>query len=93
VAGQFGTWTPIGAVQTAGGYDVLAWKNASLGLYTYWTTDSSGNHLTDSAPMSRTSTALESLETVFNQDLNCDGTIGIPPVSSGTTYRRAWSRS
>jgi hypothetical protein len=75
VAGQFGAWTPIGAVQTAGGYDV-AWKNASLGLYTYWTTDSSGNHLTDSAAMSGTSYALESLETIFNQDLNGDGVIG-----------------
>jgi serralysin len=77
VAGQFGAWTPIGAVRTAGGYDV-AWKNASLGLYTYWTTDSSGNHLTDSAAMSGTSLALESLETVFNQDLNGDGVIGPP---------------
>jgi serralysin len=75
VAGQFGAWAPIGAVQTAGGYDV-AWKNARLGLYTYWTTDTSGNHLTDSAPMSGTSYALESLETVFNQDLNGDGVIG-----------------
>ena len=26
VAGQFGAWAPIGAVQTASGYDV-AWKN------------------------------------------------------------------
>src|SRR5882757_4091997 len=75
VVGQFGAWTPIGAVQTVGGYDV-AWKNASLGLYTYWTTDSSGNHLTDSAGMSGTSYALESLETIFNQDLNGDGVIG-----------------
>jgi serralysin len=80
VAGQFGAWTPIGAVRTAGGYDV-AWKNASLGLYTYWTTDSSGNHLTDSAAMSGTSLALESLETVFNQDLNGDGAIGPPPIT------------
>jgi len=74
MAGQFGAWTPIGALQTAGGYDV-AWKNASLGLYTYWTTDSSGNHLTDSAAMTGTSYALESLETIFNQDLNGDGVI------------------
>jgi len=84
VAGQFGGWTPIGAVQTAGGYDV-AWKNATLGLYTYWTTDSSGNHLADSTPMSGSSSALESLETVFNQDLNGDGVIGIPAsIQSGT---------
>jgi serralysin len=76
VTGQFGAWAPIGAVQTAGGYDV-AWKNAGLGLYTVWTVDSSGNHLTDSAGMSGTSYALESLETVFNQDLNGDGVIGL----------------
>ena len=76
VAGQFGAgWTPIGAVQTATGYEV-AWESASLGLYTVWTTDSSGNHLTDSAPMTATSYALESLETVFHQDLNGDGVIG-----------------
>jgi serralysin len=76
VVGQFGAWTPIGAVQTAGGYDV-AWKNAGLGLYTYWTTDSAGNHLTDSAGMSGTSVALQSLEATFNQDLNGDGVIGL----------------
>ena len=29
-AGEFGSWTPIGAVQTASGYDV-AWKNTSTG--------------------------------------------------------------
>jgi hypothetical protein len=81
VAGQFGAWAPIGAEATTGGYDV-AWKNPGLGLYTYWTTDNSGNHLTDSAPMSGTSLALESLETTFNQDLNGDGVIGLT-VSSG----------
>jgi beta-glucanase (GH16 family) len=36
-AGQFGSWTPIGAVQTATGYDV-AWKNTGSGQYTVWTT-------------------------------------------------------
>ena len=42
-AGEFGEWTPIGAVQTASGYDV-AWKNTSTGQYTVWTTDSNGNY-------------------------------------------------
>ena len=42
-AGEFGAWTPIGAVQTASGYDV-AWKNTATGQYTVWTTDSNGNY-------------------------------------------------
>ena len=78
-AGEFGAWTPIGAVQVAGGgYDV-AWKNTSTGQYTVWSTDSNGNYLSIFIPaVSGNSTALEALETTFNQDLNGDGTIGIP---------------
>ena len=80
-AGEFGTWTPIGAVQVAGGgYDV-AWKNTATGQYTAWSTDSNGNYLSNLIPaVAGTSTALESLETTFNQDLNGDGTIGITKV-------------
>ena len=52
VAGQFGTWTPIGAEQTASGYDV-AWKNAGTDQYTVWTTDSSGNYLSESSARCR----------------------------------------
>ena len=45
VAGQFGSgWAPIGAVQTASGYDI-AWKSTSAGLYTAWTLDSNGNYV------------------------------------------------
>src|SRR5262249_30769624 len=43
VAGQFGTWSPIGAEKTASGYEV-AWKDASSGQYLVWNTDSSGNY-------------------------------------------------
>ena len=79
-SGEFGTWTPIGAVQVAGGdYDV-AWKNTATGQYTVWSTDSNGNYLDFIAPVSGNNTTLESLETTFNQDLNGDGTIGIPTV-------------
>ncbi|MGB9113726.1 NF038122 family metalloprotease, partial [Bradyrhizobium sp.] len=43
--GEFGAgWTPIGAVQTASGYDV-AWHDPSTARYTVWSTDSSGNYL------------------------------------------------
>ena len=80
-AGQFGGWTPIGAVQVAGGdYDV-AWKNTSTGQYTVWSTDSNGNYLSNLIPsVPGNSAALEALETTFNQDLNGDGTLGIPKV-------------
>ena len=77
-AGEFGAWTPIGAIQTASGYDV-AWKNTGTGQYTVWSTDSNGNYkgfLTGSA-VSGTSSALESLEPVFHQDLNRDGVVGL----------------
>src|SRR5262249_2421797 len=76
--GEFGTWTPIGAVQTASGYEI-AWKDASDGLYTVWSTDSNGNYLTNLiGAVPGNSYALESLETTFNQDLNSDGIIGLP---------------
>ena len=42
-AGQFGTWVPIAAVQTATGYDV-AWKETNADEYTVWTTDVNGNY-------------------------------------------------
>ena len=44
VAGQFGAWAPIGAEQTASGYEV-AWKIAGADQYTVWNTDSSGNYI------------------------------------------------
>ena len=72
VAGQFGDWTPIGAEQTATGYEV-AWKYGSTDQYSVWNTDSSGNYITNL--VSGTS-ALESFEPVFHQDLNNDGRIG-----------------
>src|SRR5262249_30540217 len=76
--GQFGTWTPIGAEKTASGYEV-AWKDAS-GHYTAWNTDNNGNYISNIGNMgwvSGTSTAIETLETRFNQDLNGDGYIGL----------------
>ena len=78
-AGQFGGWTPIGAEQTASGYEV-AWKVAGTDQYSVWNTDSNGNYRLKRhrRSASGTSTALESLETSFHQDLNGDGVIGIP---------------
>ena len=78
MAGQFGAWTPIGAEQTASGYEV-AWKITGADQYTVWNTDSSGNYVSNIVGVvSGTSTALESLETTFHQDLNGDGMIGVP---------------
>jgi hypothetical protein len=76
VAGQFSGWAPIGAEKTSTGYDV-AWKNGS-GQYTVWSTDSNGNYTSNIlGVVSGTSTALETYENTFQQDLNGDGVIGI----------------
>src|SRR5207245_2522574 len=82
VAGQFGAWVPIGAEQTASGYDV-AWKVLGADQYTVWATDSSGNYVSNLIDVvSGTSSALESLEPVFQQDLNGDGSIGPPTTGN-----------
>ncbi len=45
-AGEFGGHVPIGAEQTATGYDV-AWKIPAPIEYTVWSTDSNGNYLSN----------------------------------------------
>ena len=71
---EFGGWTPVGAVQTPGGYQV-AWSNA--GQYQVWNTDAYGNFTSVAVPATTAqSTALELAESNFGQDLNGDGTIG-----------------
>ena len=85
-AGEFGAVAPIGAVQTASGYDV-AWQFTGSDEYTVWSTNSSGNYLSNIVGVvSGTSTALESLETSFDQDLNGDGVIGLY-AAPGTTLQ------
>jgi len=82
VVGQYGGWTPIGAEQTASGYDV-AWKVTGTDKYTVWSTDSSGNYLSNLiGDVPGSSPALETLEPVFHQDLNGDGVIGVPQASA-----------
>jgi len=44
--------------------------------YSVWATDSSGNYISNNGTVSGTSSALESFEPVFHQDLNGDGSIG-----------------
>jgi serralysin len=78
VASQAGGWNPIGAEQTASGYDV-AWKLSGADQYSVWSTDANGNYLSNLIPVvSGTSAALESYESTFRQDLNGDSTIGVP---------------
>ncbi len=79
--------TPIGAVQTATGYEV-AWSLGS-GEYVVWNTDSDGNYT--NSPMgvvSGQSFALEDLEPVFGKDLNGDGrlsTVLVTATGTGNT--------
>ena len=76
VAGQFGQVAPIGAEQTASGYEV-AWKATGADQFSVWNTDNNGNYLSNTlTSVSGTSAALQSIETSFHQDLNGDGTIG-----------------
>jgi hypothetical protein len=85
--GEFAGWTAIGAVQVAGGGYDIAWKNASAGLYTVWSTDSNGNYTSNViGAVSGSSTALETLENTFQQDLNGDGVVGIY-AAPGTTLQ------
>ena len=77
--GQFGAWIPIGAEKTSSGYEV-ALKLMGADQYTVWYLDGSGNYLSSPIPnASGDSGQLETIETSFQQDLNGDGTIGLPP--------------
>src|SRR6202034_271223 len=97
VDGQFdqygGHWVPIGAEQTANGYEV-AWKISGADQYEVWYTDSNGNYL--SLALNATSgatVALESFEASFQQDWNGDGVIGVPPPPSPTVIEADGSTS
>ena len=84
VAGNFFGWTPIGAEQTASGYQI-AWKLTGVDQYAVWNADSNGNYVSDAIDhVSGASTALQSFETSFHQDLNGDGAIGAPGTVPGT---------
>jgi hypothetical protein len=85
VAGQLSPWVPFAVVQTATGYEV-AWQLGDS--FDIWNTDSNGNYVSQSGSTSGSSYALESYETIFDHDLNGDGTIGITSTvieSNGTT--------
>lgn len=83
-AGAFGVWTPVGAEQTASGFDV-AWKAPGSSQFIIWHTDANGNYLTNSGVVSGNSTTLKQAETSLHQDLNGDGTIGVPVTTIETS--------
>ena len=87
IAANWGTWSVIAAEQVSGGsYDVV-WKDSVSGQYSVWSTDSNGNFLTTlgSAPqMLGSNPSLMTLEPTLQQDLNGDGTIGVPAAASTT---------
>ncbi|MGY3343467.1 MULTISPECIES: NF038122 family metalloprotease [unclassified Bradyrhizobium] len=94
-AGQFGSWTFIGAEQTASGYEVALHVPGS-DQYTVWNTDSNGTVVsngTGGAIVSGSSSALEALEPSFHQDLNGDGVIGLPAAVAPTTIESFGSTS
>jgi hypothetical protein len=87
-AGQYGAWAPIGAEQTANGYQV-AWKNTETGQYIVWSTDNAGNYLSDvTGAVAGSSTDLRALEPAFAQDLNLDtSTASVTSIESTGTAR------
>jgi hypothetical protein len=74
--GQNGSWRVIGAEQMSNGYSVW-WQYGAANQFVQWSTDLAGNYTSNGAFLTRTSYALQSNESTFQQDLNGDGTIGV----------------
>ena len=89
VPGQFAGWAPIGAEKTTTGYQVVWKSTGAVSQYIVWTTDPSGNYLSQTANLPAASWTLESLEPIFQQNLNGDGTIGVvmTPIESQGSIR------
>jgi hypothetical protein len=84
VDGQFGF--VIGAEATAGGYEVV-WYNGSNDTYTAWNVDSNGNYASTLAgPINELNAAFPSLETTLQEDVNRDGVIGAPLVTTVESF-------
>ena len=81
VEGQFGAWTALGTEQTATGYQV-AWKNGGADQYVVWNLDGSGNYAGNAVGLvAGSDPTLQALETIFQQDLNGNGQIGVTPTT------------
>ncbi|MCK1393566.1 matrixin family metalloprotease, partial [Bradyrhizobium sp. 1] len=93
VAGQFAPFVPIGVEKTSTGYD-LAWKVPGADQYIVWNVDNSGNFIANLTSIeSGNSSTMESYETIFHQDLNGDGSIGVPAASATNVIESAGSTS
>jgi hypothetical protein len=68
-------WTPVAAA-VVDGVNSLLWTHDSLGLAAVWSFDSAWNATGGSPAVAIASTAARDLETVFNNDLNGDRSIG-----------------
>ena len=84
-AGYFSGWSPVSAEKTASGY-MVAWKMAGADQYSIWTTDNTGNHISSTLGAGSSAVVI-SAETVLQQDLNSNGTIGsaAPPAGNAAS--------
>ena len=79
---QAGLWAPIAAEKTSTGYDVI-WKVTGADQYSGWIADNNGNYVSGLlGVVSGSDPTFEALETAFHQDLNGDGVIGAPSVTT-----------
>ena len=78
--GEFGAnVVPVGAAALASGGFEVAWQVTGANEYIVWDTDAGGNYTgTPTGVVPGSNPALEALEPSFNQNLNNDGTIGVP---------------
>jgi serralysin len=84
VAGQLGSWLPIAAEATSGGYQV-AWKLTGSDQYSVWGTDSDGNYNSQVlGAVSGSNVSLKMLEASFHQDLNGDGTVSSQLINNSS---------
>ena len=65
----------------------------SADQYTVWTADANGNYLGNTPIVSGSDPSLKALEPSFQQDLNGDGTIGLPPPPPPTVIEAFGSTS
>ncbi|MGE0717866.1 MAG: S8 family serine peptidase, partial [Alphaproteobacteria bacterium] len=78
VSGQFGVWTPIGVEAAAGGGYHVVYRLGSADQYTAWHTDTDGNYLSSlTGAVSGSDASIRVLETLFSQDLDTNGTVGL----------------
>ena len=78
--GQFGPWNPVAVEKNdfQPGYK-LAFKNDATNQFIIWNLDDAGNYISaDSGVINANSYDVTSYETIFQQDLNNDGTVGTP---------------